>query len=314
MIILSWNIENLRFEKVTRGNNWALLRSVIHHCHIAFLYESSNRATAGEIASNINQDYEDEEGDPWVGIPILSLKEYVTCVYNSHYISSVNCLKGDTARVREVSPAERLPPVVLIRPMGEQPLKVAPWHGFGPAKTSTGDLLPRLTKKLAAQGVQLFFGDFNLQRYTDTSSASKRQRVSPRIAVQVDMVELEAEGGRRTSTQNPTGPTARSGPLDRCMRAKNFHARMFQLDPVNYVQHGKLTNHSPLFIFTENHAAPNNAVIHDTFAQVLAYRTPADVTRAASLGGTSISGFSAAPARMQRIAKRRARRLARAGT
>lgn len=296
MIILSWNIEHLRFEKVTRDNtrNWSTFRNVVAQSEIAFLYEGKRETTAGEIAAKLNDDEAVEA--KWTGASFWSTDEYVVCLYDTDVIANVKMMTGPTAQVGAVSGGERLPPVLDITPNGGgAAVRVAPWHGYGPAKTSTQDIFPKLTSKLAEQGVQLFFGDFNIQRggvtrhtgpekrKADQGGAAKQAAVaaeeedtprrSGRIAQKVDLKELECAGGLRTSTQSELGPTNRSGPLDRCMRLPSFEASLYQLDPTDIPNHLELTNHSPLFIFTEDDNDPD--VIKQTLEAVKGYESPA---------------------------------------
>ena len=293
MIICSWNIEHFRFDKVVRKDteNFKTFQKVVSKADISFFYEGKTKDTSAKLARIMNAD-EDSEG-AWVGVAFWTLNEWVGCIYNSGSIASAKEASGPAANVAsvprlsgviaEVSSGERMPPIVKIdAAKGDGSVIVAPWHCYGPAKQMTSAIFPRLTRKLAEVGVELFFGDFNFEgshaRKRARTDAGEGQTVkkSPRLLESIDLEEMTAEGGVRTSTQSQKGATNRSGPLDRCMRAKQFAARLFQLDPVDIPSHLLLTNHSPLFIFTGDDMTDD--VINKALDGIKTYKSPANLS------------------------------------
>jgi hypothetical protein len=197
MIILSWNIEHYRLEKITRIqplpqlatradsrpvlrakrpqretqiNNMRTFYGILKQCDIAFIYEAHHKEDEADILEALN----DTDGIgaltdadetafavfKWKGKFLHSTDEWIACLWKTTRIKSVDLNESKTGELKTISPGERLPVVVDVTSVKDEVLTLAAWHSRGPAVQSVSAIISRLC---AVQGIDIMFGDANFE-------------------------------------------------------------------------------------------------------------------------------------------------------
>jgi hypothetical protein len=197
MIILSWNIEHYRYEKITRIqplpqlaaradgrrvvrgkrplrenqiSNMRTFYGMLKQCDIAFIYEAHHPKDEADILEALN----DADGIgaltdadetafavfKWKGMFLHSTDEWIACLWKKTRIKSVVLNKSKTGEIKTISPGERLPVVVDVTSASDEVLTLAAWHSRGPAVQNVSDIISRLC---AVEGIDIMFGDANFE-------------------------------------------------------------------------------------------------------------------------------------------------------
>jgi len=175
-VVLSWNIEHMRTEKVTRNeddiNNLRAFYNVLVQADIAFLYECKDKGVADEVLEILNQPkrklakatdstMKEMTTFKWNGEAYsVGGNEVVLCFWKETSVKSVERLTGVEAKFRGLNLGERWPACVLVTTTSDHTFSAGAWHCAGPAVTMAKEAKQRF---LDIGGLNLLFGDMNFQ-------------------------------------------------------------------------------------------------------------------------------------------------------
>ena len=173
MIILSWNIEHMRLDKITRSSeNFRMFYQVLCIADIAFTYEGKDPNTAEEVCELLNQSRAElakQTGSPFrttdtfhwqCGAFNVGLGECVHTFWKMDKIKTVSHLKDIEDKFKAMNLGERYPACYEIETLNQRKVRVGAWHCAGPAVTLASSVKGRFQN---IDGLHYLFGDLNFQ-------------------------------------------------------------------------------------------------------------------------------------------------------